>query len=86
VPPENVELGEEEVNTHWIHQKSTSGRTGFHTPQRATPLAPSSRTNAPVGTHKRLDPTNPGSCNAVNTVEDVAAQLKGRTRYPIAEM
>ena len=43
-------------------------RTGSHTPQRATRLVRSFRTNAPVGTHKRPDPTDPGSCHENNSM------------------
>ena len=43
-------------------------RTDSHIPRRAIPLACSFRTSAPVGIHKHLDPTNPGSCREGNSV------------------
>ena len=61
-PPENVELGEREVNAQRHHLNSMCDRTGYHTPQRVIPLAHPFRTNALVGTHRYPDPTNPGSC------------------------
>ena len=37
-PPENVQLGEQEVNTQRPHRNTIHDRTGSHTPQRVIPL------------------------------------------------
>lgn len=66
IPPENVALRKGEVNTQRLRQTSVRPRTGYHTPQQAIPLAPSFRTNAPVGIRVRPDPTSPRSCRENN--------------------
>ena len=54
-------------------------RTGSHTPQRAILPARSFRTSAPVGTHKRPDPTNPDSCHEDNSMSALSGRwLRGK--------
>ena len=67
-PPEKVELSGWEVKTQWTYRNAMYNRTGSHIPQRAIQLARSSQTNALAGTHKRLDPTDLGSCNVNDSV------------------
>ena len=67
-PPENEILNGRKVNTRRLQVDIVLGRTGSHTPQRATRLVHSFRTNAPVGTHRRPDPTDLGSCHENNNM------------------
>ena len=52
-----------EVNTRQLLRNVMHDHTNSHTPQPVIPLAHPFRTNVPVGTHMRLDPTSPGSCH-----------------------
>ena len=68
-PPENEILNGQKVSTRRLQRNTMlESRTGSRTPQRATRLVHSFRTNAPVGTHRRPDPTDPGSCHENNNM------------------
>ena len=55
---------------------TTQERTGSHIPRRVIPLARSFRTSAPVGTHKRLDPKDPGSYHENDDMSTVSGLRK----------
>ena len=66
-------------------------RTGYRTPQRVIPLGHSFRTNAPVGIHEHLDPTNPCSYHGNNNMSKLSKRRwlirwNAYKLYPIVEM
>ena len=75
------------VNTQQLLSEHNHDRTGSHTPQRVIPLVRSSPTSAPVGTHKRLNPTDLGSYHENNGISSLQGVRENTYKlYPSADI